>query len=156
MQNRLLWWIALCALVLDRVSKYWVASALPLGASFPLWSGVFHLTHITNRGAAFSLFADFGSALLPWISVLVSLGIAIYGWLAPPLVAWERWGYGLILGGAVGNGFDRVLTGEVVDFFDFRLINFAVFNVADSAICIGVACLFLASFQSKTPPEGNE
>ncbi len=63
---------------------------------------------------------------------------------------WDQWGYGLILGGAMGNGMDRFFLGYVVDFLDLRLINFAVFNVADSFISIGIICLLIASIQ-KTP-----
>ena len=70
--------------------------------------------------------------------------------LGPALNLWDQLGYGLILGGAIGNGIDRFVLGYVVDFLDFRLINFAVFNVADSFISIGIVCLLIASFQ-KTP-----
>jgi signal peptidase II len=60
----------------------------------------------------------------------------------------------LILGGAMGNGIDRFVLGYVVDFLDFRLINFPVFNVADSFISIGIVCLLMASLQ-KTPTSNN-
>jgi signal peptidase II len=63
---------------------------------------------------------------------------------------WDQLGYGLILGGAMGNGIDRFALGYVVDFLDFRLINFAVFNLADSFISIGIVCLLIASWQ-QTP-----
>jgi len=149
MKNLNLWIGAVLALALDRLTKFWIVQTLPLGATFPLWSGVFHFTHVTNRGAAFSLFAEGGTTLLALVSVGVSLGIAGYGLWGPRLHSWESWGYGLILGGALGNGIDRIAQGEVVDFLDLRLINFAVFNMADVAINIGVACLLWASFRAK-------
>jgi len=145
-KNPSLWVCALLALALDQATKFWVVAQLPLGTSFPLWPGVFHLTHTTNRGAAFSLFADGGGAFLPWLSVLVSLGIAGYALLGPRLGTWEAVGYGLLLGGAMGNGLDRVLAGAVVDFLDARIIQFAIFNLADVAINLGVVCLLWASF----------
>ncbi len=149
MKNGLLWTGALVALILDGLTKYVVSRNLDLGETIPLWSGVLHLTFVTNRGAAFSLFATEGSSILPWISILVSVGIALYGLLGPSLLRLEALGYGLLLGGAIGNGIDRVLTGEVVDFIDFRLIQFPVFNIADIAINLGVACLLWASFREK-------
>ncbi len=149
LKNLALWLVAIGAIGLDRLTKLWIAANLPLGETIGLWPGVFHLTHVTNRGAAFSLFAGTGSALLPWISVLVSLGLVAYGLLGPDLRSWEAWGYGFILGGAVGNGFDRLLYGEVVDFLDARIIQFAIFNVADIAINLGVACLLWSSLHKK-------
>ena len=61
---------------------------------------------------------------------------------------WEQVGYGFILSGALGNGIDRFLVGEVIDFLDFRLIRFPVFNVADTFINVGIVCLLIASFRS--------
>ncbi|MEB3159968.1 MAG: signal peptidase II, partial [Synechocystis sp.] len=63
----------------------------------------------------------------------------------------EQLGYGCILAGAFGNGIDRFALGHVVDFFDFRLINFPIFNMADVFINIGIACLLLASFRPMSP-----
>jgi signal peptidase II len=75
------------------------------------------------------------------------IALALFG---QALNRWDQLGYGFVLGGAMGNGIDRFVLGYVVDFLDFRLINFAVFNVADSFISIGIACLLIASLQ-KTP-----
>jgi signal peptidase II len=60
---------------------------------------------------------------------------------------WEQVGYGLILSGAMGNGLDRLLAGEVIDFLDFRLIRFPIFNIADVCINIGIICLLVATFR---------
>lgn len=120
-----------------------------LEQTVPLLPGIFHLTYVTNTGAAFSLLSG-KVEWLRWLSLGVSLvliGLALFG---PTLNLWDQLGYGLILGGAMGNGIDRFVLGYVVDFLDFRLINFAVFNVADSFISIGIVCLLIASLQ-KTP-----
>jgi signal peptidase II len=151
-KNRLFWIAAFIGLVLDQLTKYWTVQALPLGATVPLWPGVFHLTHVTNTGAAFSLFSE-GGEWLRWLSLLVSLGLMLLAILGPAMQAWEGMGYGFILGGALGNGIDRFATGEVVDFLDFRWIHFPVFNLADVFINIGIICLLVATFVLPQPPQ---
>lgn len=148
-KNRLFWIAAFVAFFLDQVTKYWVVQTFNLGESLPLIPGVFHFTYVTNTGAAFSLFSG-KVEWLRWLSLGVSLLLIGLALLGPVLARWDQLGYGLILGGAMGNGIDRFTLGYVVDFLDFRLINFAVFNVADSFISIGIACLLIASFQ-KSP-----
>ncbi len=91
---------------------------------------------------------------LRWLSLGVSLALIALAWFGPLLNRWEQLGYGLILGGAMGNGIDRFALGYVVDFLDFRLINFPVFNLADVFINIGIVCLLIATFQ-KTPSSGR-
>ena len=82
-----------------------------------------------------------------WLSLAVSLGLMAFAIFGPRFNLWEQIGYGLILGGALGNGIDRFVSGKVVDFLDFRLIQFPVFNLADVFINIGIICLLIASFQ---------
>lgn len=65
----------------------------------------------------------------------------------PPTTRWEQAAYGFILGGAIGNGIDRFAYGTVIDFLDFRLINFPVFNVADVSINLGIVCWLIAALQ---------
>jgi signal peptidase II len=120
-----------------------------LGQTLPLLPGIFHFTYVTNTGAAFSILSG-KVEWLRWLSLGVSLGLIAIGLFGPVLSIWEELGYGLILGGALGNGIDRFALGYVVDFLDFRLINFAVFNIADSCISIGIVCLLISSWQ-KTP-----
>jgi signal peptidase II len=152
LKNRLFWIAAFTAFFLDQLTKYWVVQTFKLGETLPLIPGVFHFTYVTNTGAAFSLLSG-KVEWLRWLSLGVSLVLIGLALLGPLLNRWDQLGYGLILGGAMGNGIDRFVLGYVVDFLDFRLINFAVFNVADSFISIGIACLLIASFQ-KTP-NGN-
>jgi len=145
------WIVALVSLIVDHLTKFWVVQNFELGETLPLWRDVFHLTYVTNTGAAFSLFSNGGILWLRWVSLLVSLGLMAMAWFGPRLHRWEQVGYGLILGGALGNGIDRFVSGHVVDFLDFRLINFPVFNLADISINIGIWCLIMAMFTQLKP-----
>ncbi|CAD5917188.1 Lipoprotein signal peptidase [Planktothrix agardhii] len=145
------WIVALVSLIVDHLTKLWVVQNFELGETLPLWRDVFHLTYVTNTGAAFSLFSNGGILWLRWLSLLVSLGLMAMAWFGPRLHPWEQVGYGLILGGALGNGIDRFVSGHVVDFLDFQLINFPVFNLADISINIGIWCLIMAMFTQLKP-----
>jgi signal peptidase II len=139
---------AIAGLVLDQLTKLWVVNTFELTVppeTIPLWPGVFHFTYVTNTGAAFSLFSNNGE-WLRWLSLIVSLALIVLGLVVPLINRWEQAGYGFILSGAVGNGIDRFLNGEVVDFFDFRLIRFPIFNVSDVCINIVIAFLIIAVF----------
>ncbi|MCP6761652.1 MAG: signal peptidase II [Fischerella sp. CENA71] len=148
-KNKFFWITGLIAFFLDQITKYWVVQTFSLKQTLPLLPGIFHLTYVTNTGAAFSLLSG-KVEWLRWLSLAVSLALIALAWLGPNLNRWEQWGYGFILGGAMGNGIDRFALGYVVDFLDFRLINFPVFNLADVFINIGIVCLLIATFQ-KTP-----
>ncbi|HEY9825454.1 MAG TPA: signal peptidase II [Stenomitos sp.] len=159
-RNPMFWLAAVLSFLLDRLSKQWIVDHFQLTnppQSLPIWQDVFHITYVTNKGAAFSLFQ--GEGWLRWLSLLVTLALIYYGLFGTPLRAWEQAGYGFLLGGAAGNGVDRMLTGQVVDFLDVRLIHFPVFNLADIAINIGLACLFISlwtrSPQTAEPPSAN-
>ena len=122
--------------------------------TIPLIENVFHLTYIENRGAAFSMFAKFDSR---WIFVALAsvITLAICYTLSKKLMqtALGSWSLVLIAAGAVGNAIDRVARGFVVDMFDFRLIHFPVFNVADIFICVGgVLFVIYFMFQHKDKP----
>lgn len=148
-KNRWFWLVAIIGIVIDQLTKYWVVQSFEqTGDTAPIWLGVFHITYVINTGAAFSFFKG-GAGWLRWLSLFVSLGLIFLGWYAPRLKIIEQLGYGFILAGALGNGIDRFFLGYVVDFLDFRLINFPVFNFADVFINIGIACLLLASLPTK-------
>ncbi|MEA5505844.1 signal peptidase II [Halotia wernerae UHCC 0503] len=153
LKNRLFWIAAFIVFFLDQITKYWVVQTLNLGQTLALLPGIFHITYVTNTGAAFSLLSG-KVEWLRWLSLGVSLVLIALACFGPVLNRWDQLGYGLILGGAIGNGIDRFVLGYVVDFLDFRLINFAVFNIADSFISIGIACLLIASLQ-KTPTSNH-
>lgn len=149
LKNRPFWIVAVISFLLDQLTKFLVVKTFDLGQTLPLLPGIFHFTYVTNTGAAFSILSG-KVEWLRWLSLGVSLGLIAIGLFGPALSIWEGLGYGLILGGAIGNGIDRFALGYVVDFLDFRLINFAVFNIADSCISIGIVCLLISSWQ-KTP-----
>ncbi len=131
-------------LAADQITKYLTDIHLsPLGSTYPLWEGVFHFTSVHNTGAAFGLLSGWKWFFLV-ITLLACTGII---WILVkkrkflhPLL---RVSLSLILAGALGNFIDRALLGYVRDMLDFRLINFAIFNVADSAVCVGAGLLFL-------------
>ena len=151
---------ALVVLVLDQLTKAWIMDGLDLRemGQIAVWPAVFNLTWVENRGVSFGLFGD-GSGR--WALSAFSVAVAgILGWWA--LKADRRLlitAIGLIMGGALGNVIDRIRFGYVVDFLDFSAphvflgalkINFPwVFNVADSAICIGVVLLILDSVRAE-------
>ena len=147
-KNRYFWLVAIVTLILDQLTKYWVVwSFTEVGETVPLWSGIFHFTYVINTGAAFSFFSG-GVGWLRWLSLGVSLGLIALAWWGPRLKLTEQLAYGFILAGAFGNGIDRFLFGYVVDFLDFRLIQFPVFNLADVSINIGIVFLLLSTFRT--------
>ena len=148
-KNRLFWIAAIAGLILDQITKYLVVQNFTnIGDTLPIWENVFHFTYVENTGAAFSVFRG-GVVWLRWLSLFVSLGLMAMAWFGSRLQTYEQLGYGFILAGALGNGIDRFLFGYVVDFLDFRLINFPVFNLADVSINIGILFLLLVIFFGK-------
>ncbi len=145
MRNRLFWIAASVGVILDRLTKIWILNTFVLQQSVPVVPGVLHFTYVVNQGAAFSLFS--GALWLRWLSLAVSVGLGVMAVWGPKFSRWEQWGYGLILSGAFGNGIDRFAFGHVIDFIDVRAINFAVFNLADTFINLGIVCLLIATFR---------
>ncbi len=125
--------------LLDQVTKFLALRYLSDGNSIPVITNVFHLTLVPNKGIAFGFFRSHPQLL--FLLITLSL-IFLFIWgLRMREGTWvQRFGLALILGGALGNWLDRLRYGAVIDFFDFRV--WPVFNVADSAITIGV-CLFI-------------
>lgn len=133
--------VAAMVLLVDQASKYIVLSNLSLGEMWnpiPFLRPFFTITHVTNTGAAFGLFRDQGT-LFSIVAFVVVAGILVFYRYLPADQFWLRVSLGLQLGGAVGNLLDRVRLGRVVDFVDFKI--WPVFNVADTAIVVGVGIL---------------
>jgi len=148
--------IALAVFVADQLTKWVIGSAIPLHDSRPVIPGFFRLTHVKNRGAAFGIFADSTSPMK--IEVLILLSVVAL--VVVLMLLWEQpgarrigLGLALILGGALGNLFDRLAHGSVVDFLEFYLRGFhwPAFNVADSAIVIGAGLLVLDMLLTRSP-----
>ena len=159
--RRLPWLLAISALVVlaDRVTKVWVSAHIELGGAIPVIPHVLRITHWTNEGAAFSIFADSASPhLVRW--VLVAFAVVL---LIAVLVALVRLGQSftlttialaLVLGGALGNVHDRILYGSVVDFIEVHVFSYhwPDFNVADSSIVTGACLLLLDSLRPRRQP----
>ncbi len=142
--------IVLLVVGLDQLVKYLTDLYLmPLGTSVHLWGGVFHLTSAHNTGAAFGMLSS-GTWLLIVFSSIAALLLAwVLVKFRPRLHTFMRITLALILAGALGNLIDRVVLGYVRDMFEFAFINFAIFNVADTAVSIGAALLALDVFFGK-------
>jgi signal peptidase II len=141
--------VACAVLVLDQITKLVALARLVPGLPVPVVDGLFSLTLVMNPGLAFGMLAT-TPAGWRWVVAALSLGaLAALAVLATRLLSDGRWvtrlGIGLIFGGAVGNLIDRARFGAVVDFLDFywRQYHWPAFNVADSAITVGVALLAL-------------
>lgn len=141
--------IALAVLLLDRITKWAIAQTIPLEDAVNVIPGFFRLTHLENTGAAFSLFADssspFRTTLLIAFSVAALAVISVLLWKDRSVFHSGTLALSLILGGAVGNLWDRVSDGKVTDFLDFYIgvHHWPPFNVADSAIVVGALLLFM-------------
>ena len=138
MKARYLYLIALAVILLDQVSKFAVIHRLPFGSSIPVLDGVVYLTTVRNRGGAFGLFQSW-AGMLTVITIAVCLAIVVIVRRRIALPAIVGAALALQLGGAVGNLIDRIRFHYVIDFIDLRV--WPVFNVADSAITIGIVLL---------------
>ena len=128
---------------LDQLSKFLAVKLLAPIESVPLWEGVLHLTYVENKGAAFGLLADHRWVFMSISSVAI-IAIALYLYSGKNASKLFTSALMLIVSGGIGNMIDRIALGYVVDFIDFALIDFAVFNVADSLVCIGAGLLVLS------------
>jgi signal peptidase II len=141
--------IALIVVLLDRWTKYIVARRIALYSHIQVIPGFFRLTHTENTGAAFSLFADshapWKTGMLIAFSVIALIVVSVLLWKNNHAHILTGVALSLILGGAIGNLWDRVTSGRVVDFLLFYLKRYQwpVFNLADSAIVVGAGLLVL-------------
>ena len=163
--RRLPWLLGLSALDLlaDRLTKTWVSNHIPLGGAIPVIHRVLRITHWTNQGAAFSLFADSASPnTVRWVLVAFSLLAAIV-----VLAVMIRLGsritlttvaLALVLAGALGNVHDRIAYGSVIDFIEVHIFSYhwPDFNIADSSVVIGACLLMLDSLLPKKSGQVSE
>jgi signal peptidase II len=137
-------------LIIDQLTKAWVVSHLPQYRPtdlLPWLAPIFSLTHVANTGVAFGLFPRLGG-LFAILSVVVVVLIVVFQRSVPSHALWLHGALGLVTGGAIGNVVDRIARGHVVDFIDVNLLPLAawpVFNLADSAVVVGVLVLFVDS-----------
>ena len=127
--------------ILDQAAKFFAAGLLQSIQTFPLWKNVFHLTYLENSGAGWGMFSEH-TWILTTLTFIVIVAAVAYVVVKRPKNRMLNIALTCIIGGAVGNFIDRVRMGYVIDFFDFTLVDFPVFNVADCFISIG-AVLFI-------------
>jgi signal peptidase II len=149
--------IAFAVLLLDRFTKRLVARDISLHDSITVVKRIFYITHVENRGAAFGLFNDSPSqwkiALLVLFSIVALVIVSALLWRSSHAMTASAVGLSLILGGALGNLWDRLLNGRVVDFLLVYIGSYQwpAFNVADSAIVVGAGLLVFEIVFAKTP-----
>lgn len=137
--------ISLFIVLLDQITKLAIVKNFQLAQSIPLINNFFHLTYIQNTGAGFG-FLQGNNSLLIGISIIV-IGLILYFYDTIPKHKFAQTATALIIGGALGNLIDRIRLGYVIDFFDFRI--WPAFNVADSAITVGVIILIIFLIKEK-------
>lgn len=150
---RTLWALAVIVFVLDQLTKTWIVSKLDFPTYWPhegaitIVEGFFYLVHVGNTGAAWSLFAG-QSAFLAILAGITLLGIFFWRRHLGLHDRRVQIAFGLLCGGIVGNFFDRVLHGHVIDFLDFHFGDYIypTFNFADVGICTGVILYLWHSF----------
>jgi signal peptidase II len=145
--------------VVDRLTKIWIERNLSIYDSFHVIPGLFDIVHTKNRGAAFGMFADGDSELRSFMLIGVSFAVLLFisYTLLRPAKPGSRAskptlvGLTLVMGGALGNIYDRVISGEVTDFLEFYFgeYRFAAFNIADSAITVGAGLLILDMWRTR-------
>ncbi len=141
--------VILVTIAADQLTKLLIVDALYLYESREIIPGFFNLVYVTNRGAAFSMLADINSSWRHYfflgIGSVALVGLTVVYWRLRKVNSLYIWPLALIAGGAAGNLIDRVRFGAVIDFLDFYVGNYhwPAFNIADSAICVGVGLFLL-------------
>lgn len=157
--RRLPWLFLISAVVFvaDRFTKIWVSAHIPVGGAIPVIDHVFRITHWTNEGAAFSLFANSASPhAVRWgligFTLIAAAAVLIAMVYLGSRITLTTVALALIFGGALGNVHDRIVYGSVVDFIEVHIFSYhwPDFNVADSSIVTGACLLFLDSLLPKS------
>ena len=144
--------------LLDQFTKALIIGHVSFNQTIPIMRGFFNITHIHNPGGAFGLMADLSPALRSIIFLFISslaVGLIFYFYKkTPPNYPWLAAAFALIFGGAIGNLIDRLRFGFVIDFLDFYIgnLHWPAFNVADSAISVGIG-IFVFHLLFKKMPE---
>jgi signal peptidase II len=147
--------VAVAVFALDRLTKWLIETHVSFTETYRIFPGFFDIVHSENRGVAFGLFNDgasnWSTGLLSLLALAAVLVIAALLWNAGRLDRLSQAGLSLILGGAVGNLFDRIVWGRVTDFLEFYIgdYHWPTFNVADSAIVIGSSLLLIELLRAK-------
>lgn len=147
-------WVVLPAIAADRVAKIWAMAEKP---RFDIVPGIVGVRYAKNTGAAFSMLSS-----APWlvsaISIALVIAITVFLVTDKKLDSWTRLGLWLVAAGGLGNIYDRLAYGYVVDMIEVLFMDFAIFNVADICVCCGAllaaAAMIFADTKQKKPTEG--
>jgi len=145
--------ISISIILIDRFVKQWIIAAFPVGKPTPLIGTILFITHVHNTGGAFGLFSSFRILFILMGIIVPVLILIFYKKLYQKGAVWIT-AAGLITAGAIGNDIDRIQFGYVIDFLDLRF--WPIFNVADIAISVGIALLFIALLTEKPEMEKPE
>jgi signal peptidase II len=154
--------IAAAVAIIDRITKHIIRHRLPEGSARTIIPGILRITHVLNTGAAFSMFSDsartvavrHGLVLFSVVAIFIVLGML---WRVRHTLSLTSIALALILGGAIGNVYDRVRYHYVVDFIEVHIFHYhwPDFNVADSCIVIGACLLFIEIFRSQPATQSS-
>ncbi|KXG10477.1 signal peptidase II [Anoxybacillus rupiensis] len=149
--------IALIVIIIDQFTKWLVATRMQIGESISVIPNVLYITSHRNRGAAWGILQG-QFWLFYLITIIVVIGLVFYIRRLPREERLFGVALGFMLGGAIGNFIDRLVRKEVVDFIHTYIFtyNFPIFNIADSALCIGVALVFLQTFIGGAKKKENQ
>ena len=137
-----LWWVALPAIAIDRICKVAITRAMVPGEVQSVLPGVLSWAYTRNRGVAFGLLS--GAAVLPLLTLALIVGLLVWMLCHPEAGSLLRTGLWLIVGGGLGNLYDRLAYGYVIDFIRLDFVNFAIFNPADVFVCAGAVLVAIA------------
>lgn len=146
--------LAALVLILDQASKWWILVDVMAPPRVIEVTGFFNLVLVWNPGISFGMFGAGGGR---WVlaALAVAIAVALVVWMARSERPWLVRALGLVVGGALGNALDRLIHGSVVDFLDFHVagLHWPAFNLADSAITVGVVAMLVDSlFERRTAP----
>lgn len=143
-------YLLMCAVLVsaDIITKQLAVTNMSVGSTVPLIENVFHLTYVRNTGAAFSILSG-QKIFLILLPIVIIAVILVYIAVKKPKNKLLLVSFSMIISGGIGNLIDRISLGYVIDFFDFRLINFPVFNVADIWVTLGGALFVILLLFSK-------
>lgn len=130
------------SILVDQIVKIIISSTMDVGETIPVIKDIFHFTYIRNEGAAFGMLSEHRWVFMIISSVaIVAMCIYLFKFCKERMLT--RIGVALVIGGGIGNMIDRIFLGYVVDMIDCRFIDFYIFNVADSCVCVGAGIVFL-------------
>ena len=130
------------SILIDQIVKIIISSTMSVGETIPVIKDIFHFTYIRNEGAAFGMLSEHRWVFMIISSVaIVAMCIYLFKFCKERMLT--RIGIALVIGGGIGNMIDRIFLGYVVDMIDCRFLEFYVFNVADSCVCVGAGIVFL-------------